>query len=122
MQSYNNFNVYQSINPLLQNFLKKKLHILIFCIKKVVPLTNPSGINKTAFDNLIIYPNPTKDELFINSESQITKVEIYSLTGALLLLENNFKEKISVSALSQGVYMVKVYTNEGLVVSKVIKE
>jgi len=53
---------------------------------------------------------------------QVEKVEIYSLTGALMIFENNFIEKISVSALPQGVYLLKVYTDKGLVVSKVVKE
>jgi len=49
-------------------------------------------------------------------------VEIYSLTGALLLSENNFNERIPVSNLSQGVYMVMVYTDKGMIVSKIVKE
>jgi len=52
----------------------------------------------------------------------IKKVEIYSIIGLLLLSEGNFKEKISVSTLPQGVYLVKVYTNGGVVVRKVVKE
>ena len=69
-----------------------------------------------------IYPNPAKDALFIKSDLQIKKVEIYSLTGALLLSENNFNGKISVSSLQEGIYMVKVYTDTDLIISKIVKE
>jgi hypothetical protein len=69
-----------------------------------------------------VYPNPAKTTIFIKSELPINKVEIYSLTGALLLSENNFKEEISVSALPQGVYMVRIYTDDGIVGSKFVKE
>jgi len=72
--------------------------------------------------SLQVYPNPTKDEIFIKTDLQVKRVEIYSLTGALLLTENNFSGKISVSTLPQGVYMVGVYTSEGVMVSKVVKE
>ena len=82
----------------------------------------PSGIKGTSVQELNIYPNPAKDELFITSELLIKKVEVYSITGSLLLSDNNFNEKISVSTLPQGVYMVKVYTNEGLAVRKIVKE
>jgi hypothetical protein len=71
---------------------------------------------------LKIFPNPTNDELFIKSDLQIEKVEVYSLLGSLLISENNFKEKISVSALPAGIYFLKVHTEKGLVVSKVVKE
>ena len=81
-----------------------------------------SGIENIKDNQISIYPNPAKDELFIQSELQIKKVELYSITGALLLSENNFNEKISVYGFPQGVYMVKVYTDEGMVVSKVVKE
>ncbi|GHT63433.1 hypothetical protein FACS189451_10150 [Bacteroidia bacterium] len=40
----------------------------------------------------------------------------------LLLSEDNFNEKISVSALPKGVYLLKVYTEKGIAVSKVVKE
>jgi hypothetical protein len=81
-----------------------------------------TGIEVFHSQDISIYPNPTKDELFIKSESQIKKVEIYSLTGSLLLSENNFNEKISVSALPKGVYVVRIYTDKGSVVSKVVKK
>ena len=47
------------------------------------------------------------------------------LTGTLLMSQNNFNEKISVSALSQGVYLLKVYTDKtdkGVAISKIVKE
>jgi len=81
-----------------------------------------TGANEIEAAGYSIYPNPANDEIFIQSEFSITKVEIYSSTGALLLSEKNFNEKISISTLSQGVYVVKIYTEKGLIVSKVVKE
>ncbi|GHU64802.1 hypothetical protein FACS1894123_10060 [Bacteroidia bacterium] len=60
--------------------------------------------------------------MFIKSETPIKKVEIYTLSGALLLSENNFNEKISVSALPSGVYLLKVYSGSGVAVSKILKK
>ena len=88
----------------------------------MLTLTVNVGISDPIAQKLQIYPNPTNDEIFIKSELQIKKVEIYSITGALLLSESNFNEKISLSALAKGVYMVKIYTDNGAVVQKVVKE
>jgi len=38
------------------------------------------------------------------------------------MAENNFIEKISISDLPQGVYLLRIYTDKGLVVGKVVKE
>jgi len=80
------------------------------------------AINDIAISTFKIFPNPAKDEIFIQSASPVKKVEIYSLAGVLRLTDSNFSGKISIASLPQGVYMVKVYTDTGLVVSKVVKE
>jgi hypothetical protein len=81
-----------------------------------------TGIDEIAASQLNIFPNPVKDEIFIQSDLQIEKVEIYSLSGNLIISENNFNEKMSVSALPQGIYLLKVYTDKGSMVSKIVKE
>ncbi|MCL1932486.1 MAG: leucine-rich repeat domain-containing protein [Candidatus Azobacteroides sp.] len=81
-----------------------------------------NGINDVLTNQLSIFPNPTQNDLFINSDLQIEKVEIHSLTGTLLMQENNFTGKISVSRLPQGVYLLKVYTDKGVVAGKIVKE
>jgi hypothetical protein len=87
-----------------------------------ITITITVGINDPLSNQLQIFPNPTNDELFIKSNLKIEKVELYSTLGTLLISENNFKEKISVSALPTGIYFLRVYTDKGLVVSKVVKE
>jgi len=85
-------------------------------------VTGGTGINEVENAKLQIYPNPVKDEIFIKSELPITKIEISSLTGTLLILENNFNERISVSTLPKGIYLLKVYTDKGVIISKIVKE
>ena len=82
----------------------------------------PLGIEETPLTQLQIFPNPANSEIFIQSELKIEKVEVYSLMGTLLMSKNNFSGKISISALAQGIYLLKVYTDKGLVVRKFIKE
>ena len=92
-------------------------HSIIVTFKKSV-----TGIEDIHSQEIFIYPNPTTNDLFIKSESPIDKIEIYSLTGTLLMQENNFNEKISVSALQRGVYLLKVYTGKGLIIKKVVRK
>ena len=84
--------------------------------------TNPdAGINNAEIQNLTLYPNPVKDELNITAKNPINKVEIYSLDGKTVMQENNFAGKMKVSSLVKGVYMVKVYTLQGVETVKIIK-
>ena len=84
--------------------------------------TSTTGIDDRIVSKPVIFPNPAKTDIFIQSDSRIEKVEILSLTGNLLLTENNFSGKISLSSLPQGVYMVKIYTETGMAMSKFVKE
>jgi hypothetical protein len=81
-----------------------------------------NGIDEVLSTQLKIFPNPAKNDIFIKSDLQIEKVELYSLTGVLMMSDNNFTGKIFVSALPLGIYLLKVYTDKGWVVSKVVKE
>lgn len=81
-------------------------------------LSNESFDNKP---NFTMYPNPVKNELFISSENDIQKVEIYNITGQRILEVNNSK-RINTSSLRNGIYMVKLTSeNGGVSVKKLIK-
>jgi hypothetical protein len=58
-------------------------------------------------DEISIYPNPARDYLEINTSLEIGKIQIYSTLG-LKVLETEWKERIDVSDLPQGVYFVRV--------------
>ena len=85
-------------------------------------LTTYTSIDESLVKKFQIYPNPVKDEIFIESDFSIEKVEIYSLAGILLISENNFNKKLSVSVLLPGVYMLKIYTDKDITTNKMVKE
>ena len=80
-----------------------------------------TGIADVEMQNLQIFPNPAKDILHIIAESPISKVEIYGLNGKMQMQEKNFAGKMNVSSLVKGVYIVKVYTLQGVATVKIIK-
>ena len=65
--------------------------------------------NAQAF-NFVVYPVPAQDEIHIEAEG-FQKAEIYSLTGQKLM--ESLRDKMNVSALSSGLYVMKVYDREG---------
>lgn len=64
-----------------------------------------------------------KEELKIKSEKlKIKNVEIVNLSGKVLNSQSFTGKSVNVSALPQGVYFVKLETDNGIVIQKFIKE
>ena len=79
--------------------------------------TETVGISEIESAGVKIYPNPVKDELKIESgDLTIKKVEILDVTGKVVGNSSN------VSALSQGIYFVKLETDKGVITRKFVKE
>ena len=88
---------------------------------------NASVIETVESNKIMIYPNPVKNKLSIKADLEIKKVEICDLTGHNVKLLNattlqNGMQTIDVSSLRNGIYLVKVYANNGFTVSKIVKE
>ena len=86
--------------------------------------------NSIDLNDIIIYPNPTKDQIYIefksNSEMlEEISVEVYDNSGRLVsissLLDNNNAKMISLSGLESGIYYVKCYNKTFNNYFKVVK-
>jgi len=86
--------------------------------------TSTSG---EALENRIkVYPNPTKDKIFIDfSENEVLKIQLYSVSGQLVLEENfstnNASPAVDLSALASGVYHLRLISDEKQMVKKIEK-
>ena len=78
-----------------------------------------TGETKTFVTTL--YPNPTSDILNIETKQNISKIEVYDLSGRLVRSAAGKDKQISVSALNKGTYFIKLYTDNGVISSKFIK-
>ena len=80
-----------------------------------------TGLNENVLENTIsIYPNPTTDYLYIDSENQlIESVEIFNIQGQKIQVENNQTQKIDVQQLPNGTYFLSIQTQEGVLLKKV---
>ena len=70
------------------------------------------------------YPNPVNDVLNISANIKIDKVELYDLLGNQVKSQNLNAEnnKISVSELLSGIYILKTYIQDNVGTQKIIKK
>jgi hypothetical protein len=95
----------------------------------VLPLTDPACIVGTDdYDERIvkIYPNPVSNVLFVEAESQIDKVSIYSTSfqkvTSIELSRSKNKIEISTQELNQGLYIIVIETGGKVIHKKLIVE
>ncbi|MGI9531506.1 T9SS type A sorting domain-containing protein [Lutimonas sp.] len=94
---------------------------------QVSPVENVES-ESAVIDNFVLnnavkmYPNPVRNFLTIHSEFPVTRVQIYSLLGDLVKDERGDVDRINMSSLNSGIYMIKIYSNQHFVTKKLIKK
>jgi alpha-tubulin suppressor-like RCC1 family protein len=80
-----------------------------------------TGLTDEPIENEITtYPNPAKDVLTITTNHKILKIEILNINGKFMKHTNN-SNKIDISTLEQGYYLLKIYTAKKTLIRKFIK-
>ena len=71
-----------------------------------------------------VYPNPVNDRLYIETETEVKEVVVYDVYGRRQQTTDNGQQTLSIDVanLSNGVYFVKVVTENGEVVKRFVKE
>jgi hypothetical protein len=78
--------------------------------------------NNFELTSIQIYPNPSSDRIFIKSNnSMIEKIEIYNAIGQLNKSVISDFNSLDISDLFEGVYSLKIYTENGVFSKKIIK-
>ncbi|MCR5066105.1 MAG: choice-of-anchor J domain-containing protein [Bacteroidales bacterium] len=80
---------------------------------------NTSGIDNMNSANVDFYPNPVNDKLYISEE--VAKVNVIDINGRTVISSENTRV-VDMSNLSNGVYFVRVITDNGTAVKKVVKK
>lgn len=81
------------------------------------------SVNDLNTDKISIYPNPVKDVLHIQGKSvEGADIEIYHLAGALVHKSKLNGNKVDVSKLNKGVYVISVDNNGKKTTMKFIKQ
>jgi hypothetical protein len=70
-----------------------------------------------------LYPNPVSDKIYISGNAPIKEIWLFNSLGAEALITDSAAAGISVSGLPDGIYFLRIVTNEGQVHSaKIVKQ
>jgi len=137
-----------SFTPLLENWLTLDIPLTDFVhlssnqhIAQLIFSGNPSGNGIVYIDNVLfhqvvtsvesmemkdflIYPNPTRNELYFTNSNEIQFIQIFSMSGKCEIKElNNHQEKLDISSLENGMYLILFFTKDGTAhQQKIVKE
>jgi len=73
-------------------------------------------------EGLNLYPNPVYNTLTIESIIPLKKVEIFNILGQKEIYINSGLNSISTDNLSEGIYFIKIHSEKGTTVRKLIKQ
>ena len=98
-----------------------------FVIASFILSVDVLSVDSFGFEDLNIFPNPTSESFTIQSSQLVseTSVSLYDIQGKLVFCENvlpqNEKFRMDVSFLKNGVYFVKITSEEIISIKKLIK-
>ncbi len=83
----------------------------------------PASTQITVVENCNVFPNPVHDILTIAcSGKTVSRIEIFNISGEKVYTQTN-AEPISMSSFSKGLYLLKIYDNNGQISTyKIIKK
>jgi hypothetical protein len=94
-------------------------------INDVIEVTGTAGLSESILNDLVIV-NPFNDELqILHSEADLTKVELFDMNGKVLLTETEFtgtNTTLNTAAIGNGVYLLKMTTDTGIIQRRIVKQ
>ncbi|MBK8600749.1 MAG: T9SS type A sorting domain-containing protein [Flavobacterium sp.] len=74
--------------------------------------------------SVAVYPNPAVNEVTITADNNIKSIQLYDAQGRIILtrLQEDLETKLELSSYSKGIYFIKITTEKGAQVQKLLKE
>ena len=82
-----------------------------------------STLSTDNFENIssfTLYPNPVKNNVYVESKEEILKIEVYNLLGKKILQKEN-SSFIDLSGLKPSMYLVRIYSAKNSISKRIIK-
>lgn len=76
-------------------------------------------VDEPVLSSFSVFPNPVNSILKIKSPLKVEKIELFNVQGALVDKKSN-QNFLNVEKLNTGIYFLKVYTENSIVVKKII--
>jgi uncharacterized protein YozE (UPF0346 family) len=74
--------------------------------------------------SIVAYPNPTKNNVTIQAKSNLKTIELFDVQGRLLetQLLNRLETTLNLTEKANGIYFVRITTEQGKKVEKIVKD
>ena len=79
-----------------------------------------NSINNLLANQFELFPNPTSDNVQIQSDLRIDNIEVIDISGHIV--QQTEKTDLNISSLKSGVYFVRIYFDNQTIMKKLIKE
>jgi len=95
--------------------------------KEITTVMTPLGVSEYILDSsLKIYPNPGKNFIKISGNNNLENIMLYDINGRLLqevkILGNQIEKELSLEQLASGIYLIKVQSDKGVLLEKLVKK
>lgn len=92
------------------------------CIYATLAKATLNTEKEVLFDSIALFPNPVTTVLNIDSKSlHLVKIEVYSILGQKVKEINFNLNVVEMYDLANGVYLIRLYSEKGVSVRKIIK-
>jgi hypothetical protein len=72
-------------------------------------------------NRIAMYPNPVGNILHLSANEGISRVEIYSTNGMLVMSSDSVTDSIEMNDLNSGMYFLKVFSGQDVATMKFVK-
>ncbi|SFZ93600.1 Por secretion system C-terminal sorting domain-containing protein [Flaviramulus basaltis] len=74
--------------------------------------------------SISLYPNPSTGlvNILVKNKQEKSQISVYDINGRTLLNKNLNNKSIDLSSFANGIYLIKINTNSGTVVKRILKE
>ena len=76
----------------------------------------------TSNDHFSVSPNPTVDFINIKTDAKINKVDVIDFSGKIVYTDVSGTDKVNITSLPAGPYLLQINTSQGLLQKKIIKK
>ena len=96
----------------------------MLALEEIEDYKDITGIEDNFANNVSIYPNPAKDRLYIETESEIEDIVVFDIYGRRQQTTVNGQQTLSIdiSNLNTGIYFIIITTANGNIVKRFVKD
>jgi hypothetical protein len=91
------------------------------CKSETQPFTVSVGLDTTQFEKIVLFPNPSSDRIFIQTNQKIQSIRLFSATGKEVYCELDANNSFSVSHLNNGLYHLEIQLDLEKIYAKITR-